>query len=237
MKFYLYISDAKIDMLLPQIPHEAKKKVAIEFGIDLKVLTAKRTSEQESEQDRYSRLETVVSYIREFGNVGTVDDPDEYIDDTMPMRWGPMAGGPYGVSEDASMVYFAGATGKTVVGIGGSVHHVIGSVGTSRSQPLSTTPYLLMYLQEQISERVSSGQERGGPGDAPEREANPRWQPDPQDGLWAVYLTSTQMQGPQQQLEFLAKRLICGPNPYPERGLKPDMQVLLASPLYVALAE
>jgi hypothetical protein len=37
MKFYLYISDAKIDMLLPQIAHEAKKKIATEFGFDLKI--------------------------------------------------------------------------------------------------------------------------------------------------------------------------------------------------------
>jgi hypothetical protein len=38
MKYYVYISDAKIDMLLPQVPHEVKKKMASEFGFDFKLL-------------------------------------------------------------------------------------------------------------------------------------------------------------------------------------------------------
>src|SRR5260370_38180925 len=32
-KYYIYISDAKIDMLLPQVPHDLKKKVATEFKL------------------------------------------------------------------------------------------------------------------------------------------------------------------------------------------------------------
>jgi hypothetical protein len=27
MKYYIYISDAKVDMLVPQLPHDIKKKV------------------------------------------------------------------------------------------------------------------------------------------------------------------------------------------------------------------
>ena len=38
MKYYIYISDAKVNMLLAQIPHNIKKKVATEFKIDLKVI-------------------------------------------------------------------------------------------------------------------------------------------------------------------------------------------------------
>jgi len=38
MKFYLYVSDAKVDMLFSQVPHELKKKVATEWKIDLKLL-------------------------------------------------------------------------------------------------------------------------------------------------------------------------------------------------------
>ncbi len=32
-KYYIYISDAKMDMLLPQVPHGLKKKVATEFKL------------------------------------------------------------------------------------------------------------------------------------------------------------------------------------------------------------
>lgn len=217
MKFYVYISDAKVDMLLPQIPHDTKQKVATEFGIDLKVLTAKRRSETESEQDRIGRLETVSTFIREHENVGSVDEPDEYIDDTLPMRWGP-----YGWDDKAPMVYFGGETKKTILGMGGSVQHVVGSMGSSSpTHSHSVTPYLLGYLKERldIPESHNTEQKRRD------------W------GLMAVHLATTQMRGPLQQLQFLAKRLQYGPNPYEERGPSPGMYVLLASPLYVALAD
>lgn len=37
MKYYIYISDSKVDMLLAQIPHDFKRRVALQFKVDLKV--------------------------------------------------------------------------------------------------------------------------------------------------------------------------------------------------------
>ncbi len=88
MKYYTYISDAKVDMLFPQVPHEIKKKVATEFGFDLKFLSAKRKAESESEENRITRLEVVAEYLRKSGKVGSVDEPDDYIADTLLMRTG-----------------------------------------------------------------------------------------------------------------------------------------------------
>jgi hypothetical protein len=85
MKYYLYISDSKVDMLLPQISDSQKKKVATEFGFDLKVFSVKRKTEVENGGERIARLEAVTSFIREFGNVGTIEHPDEYIEDSADM--------------------------------------------------------------------------------------------------------------------------------------------------------
>jgi len=117
MKYYLYISDAKVDMLLPQIPHELKKKVATEFGFDLKILTAKRKVETEYGDDRIARLETVVEFIRRYGNLGSVDEPNEYIEGTLPMR--------FSIASE-NVAYFSGRTEKTLLGLGGSSKHLIG---------------------------------------------------------------------------------------------------------------
>src|SRR5687768_4399156 len=89
MKYYVYISDAKVDMLLAQIPHDAKQRLATEFRFDLKLLSAARKTETESEDNRFTRLDAVVTFIREFGNLGTVDAPDEYFEGSLEMRWGP----------------------------------------------------------------------------------------------------------------------------------------------------
>ncbi|HLH02645.1 MAG TPA: hypothetical protein VKX25_07740 [Bryobacteraceae bacterium] len=57
MRYYIYISDAKIDMLWPQVPHAVKKKVANEFKIDLKAFSASRKVETEAEDSRIARPE------------------------------------------------------------------------------------------------------------------------------------------------------------------------------------
>ena len=146
MKYYIYISDTKVDMLLSQIPHEAKKKIATELKFDLKVLSASRKSETDQEDNRFTRLEAVVTFIREYGNIGTVDEPDEYIDDVLPMRWGP-----YGnLIEQTPLVYFGGLTERTIVGLGGSMKHVIGSVGDAYALSASITPILVSYLEKQL---------------------------------------------------------------------------------------
>jgi hypothetical protein len=75
-------------MLPPQVPHELKKKVAFEFKLDLKLLSASRRSETEGADDRIARLETVVNFIRETGDIGSVDAPREYVEDALPMKWG-----------------------------------------------------------------------------------------------------------------------------------------------------
>ncbi len=88
-KFYIYISDAKIDMLLPQVPHDLKKKVAIEFKLSLKVFEVGRKSESESDDSRVARLQSVVEYLRSESQMGSVDQPSVYIQGELPMKWGP----------------------------------------------------------------------------------------------------------------------------------------------------
>jgi hypothetical protein len=227
MKYYIYISDSKVDMLLPQVPHDVKKKVAMEFGIDLKVLVAKLKREEESEENRISRLETVVKFIKGYEKVGTVDEPDQYVEDTLPMRWGPY---PTFGHPEPSVVYFGGETDRTVFGLGGSLHHVMGNVGTSQSSAsASVAPFLLSYLSKDLA---ASGAEAKG-----DETSGAQTHSDEKLALLAVHLATRDLKGPQQRLEFLAKRLLQGPSPHPEGDPRAGMQVLLATPLYAALAD
>ncbi|MBA7613240.1 hypothetical protein ES703_20485 [subsurface metagenome] len=45
---YIYISDTKIDMLLPQISYKTKKKIANELKIDFKILTRRSRNQKSS---------------------------------------------------------------------------------------------------------------------------------------------------------------------------------------------
>jgi hypothetical protein len=214
MKYYLYISDAKVDMLLPQISEDAKRKVATQFGIDMKIFTAKRTVERDEGADRIARLEAVVQHIREYGNVGTVDEPDEYIDDMLPMRF--MSTNPK-VSSD--LIYLSGHTQTTIIGLGGSAIHVIGSrpAGDKCWMSNSNTLILIHSLPHIL-------RDEGVPQDEEE------------DALWPV--VNLEIDGPKtpyENFEFLAKRLVT--NRQTVAGKPKVWNVILATPLYIAKAD
>jgi hypothetical protein len=226
MKYYLYISDAKVDMLFPQVPHEIKSKVAHEYKFDVKLFSASRKTETESEENRIARLEAVVSFIQEYGKLGTVDHPDDFIADSLAMRWGP-----YRDDAAKEVVTFEGNTADTVVVLGGSSHHVVGNAGQSVATSSSSTPALVRYLVERVSSEGMVGSDESG--DEMIRAA-----------ILAVR-TSQRPYEPLQNVEFMAKRLLYWrgedlPNAVSRDGKfvnSRKFNALLASPLYVAMTD
>lgn len=205
-------------MLLPQIPHEVKKKIATELKLDLKLLSISRKSEAEADLDRYTKLEAIISFIRKYGNLGSVERPDEYFEDTLEMRWGTY--GDIFTPPERTFVYFGATTENTIVGLGGSPKHVIGN-NVSRSAPSgSIEPYLVSYLIEHLG---SNQKETDFPYEnAPSGREEYR-------ALEGVSIATAQMEGPKHRLEFLAKRMLYG---------KCDgQQILLGAPLYVAMRD
>lgn len=225
MKYYLYISDSKVDMLLPQVRDDVKKKIAYEFKIDLKVLGVARRAEHETPNDRIARLQAVCDYLESEGRIGSADDPLEYFGDTMPMKWGPLRrlrGAVRNLADrtDWNFAYFSGSTGQTLVGLGGSESHLIGSSPpTGRFVPPSGVPGISHYLGELVLEAA---------GDNFPADAEP-------SALESAVQVNSSMRGTEQQLEFVAKRLLYGELP---QGSGNNIEhVLIGSPLYVALAE
>jgi hypothetical protein len=218
MKYYLYISDAKIDMLLPQIPHEAKKKIATEFGFDLKIFKASHKSEEEIEDNRISRLEAVVAFLREYGNVGSVDEPDEFFDGDQEMA----------MAQDQCGVLFTSLGEGSALCLAGSKKHMIGNYAVGDGM---STMSLSMGIYGALQEYENKG------------EVSDLKQPfDPALAIHWIANTFHHDPGiPKQRIEFIAKRLLgrqlCIPdrkNPGKEefRG-----QALLGTPLYLALAD
>lgn len=128
LKYYLYVSKAKLDMLYDQIAFSGKEKKSVEWVLDLKPFKASRKSEREDEPDRDDKLKAVIEALEQSQIVGTVDEPKEYVKGTLPMRWGIYrdAGRP---TEEPPLVYFGGRTEQTIFGFGGSSRHVEGNAG------------------------------------------------------------------------------------------------------------
>lgn len=208
-RYYVFISDSKVDMLLPQIdPGRSRAgKRTTELKVNLSVLSAKVTSDSSGGGDRIARLERVVRYLADFGDLGTVDEPGQFFAGIMPMRWGPFL--------ETSLVYFAGEQDDVVVGLGGSGKHVLGAPAESEkgSPGGSNTPWLLKGLaaDPEISELLGVGQDSDD------------------NVLRAVTFAGAEMPGPEQNVEFIAKRLL--------HGRVDGKSVILGSPLYAAVAD
>lgn len=219
-RYYLYVSDSKVDMLLSQIDPALTRKRTTELSVNLSVLGGKHATESAASGERTKRLDRVVRYLEDHGDLGSVDEPGQFFWGLLPMRWGPFPTDP-----TLSLVYFSGATERTVVGLGGSGHHVLGSPPPSgQVMSRSQTPSLLAGLTTDpgVKALVDAVQD-----DQPDEEDTAD-----QAALTAVHRADAVMRGPTQNVEFVAKRLLHGPSPAQD-----GLSVLLGTPLYVALVD
>jgi hypothetical protein len=219
-RYYIYISDAKVDMLLPQLDPSFRRKRTVEWNLNLKMFGAKRGTETTLGDNRINRLEAVVKYLEDYGDLGSVDRPAQFFRGSLPMRWGPV--GEY--HDDRELFYFAGSTDETILGLVGSASHVI---GVSSDRQGASTGYAIGPLIEAFQG------DRDGGDFAHDRTAQMSSE---QGAIHAVHYTTTIFPGPEQNLEFIAKRLIRGKSFLPDEPDNPrtEKSVLLGTPLYVA---
>jgi hypothetical protein len=217
LSYYLYISDSKIDMMLPQIDPGSTKGHQTELSIGLKMFGARRTSVSAPGADRIARLERVVRHLSDTRSVGSLDAPESFFWGLMPMRWRVIpseTGGP--------LAFFGGTWEGKSVGLGGSGRHLLGS-GTPESGLAtgSMAPELLdgIASSELEDELVVDAVEDEIDGDL--------------GALETVRKAVRDLRGPTQNLEFVAKRLLDGDAGGPD-GPQP---VLLGTPVYVALVD
>lgn len=84
-RYYLYISDAKVDMLLSQIDPGYHRKRATEFSVNLTFVGAKRSVDSPA-ADQVARLDRVTRYLDDHADVGSVDAPGQFFRGLLPMQ-------------------------------------------------------------------------------------------------------------------------------------------------------
>jgi hypothetical protein len=218
-KHFLYLSPTKIDSIFYQIDQGYLRSIAKKLTVDLKIVKAEVSSRTRNETI-YSRLKVVLSYLEQRSLIGSIDQPGQYFAGSLPMRWGPYLGWRER-PEQSKLVYFGGASDETILGLGGSIEHVFGNIGSSVSDSHSSAPSMLRALQKDLGLRLHTEIPEG------HRET------DEDEALTAVEVASSEMKGPLQNVEFVAKRLLWG-DAKSWWGLR-GRRTLLGSPIYVAL--
>jgi hypothetical protein len=125
LRYYLYISDAKLDMLFEQIDESILKRISAEVKIDFKLASLTLRQTDQPAPVRTAKLRVVERFIAQHHHVGTIQEPGhEYFRGQMDMQWGWLAG--YAWNETPPIVIFRGRESSQFVALAGSRRHVLG---------------------------------------------------------------------------------------------------------------
>lgn len=219
VRYYTYVSDAKVDLLYGQIPPRPLSRIAGELKIDLKVLSVS-VSLSQAEQTRYDRLKIVERYVRREYDVTAIENPGVWIEAQMNLR-----SAFHGGRQDG-MLFMTGCEGDTLVVLIGSAYHLV----ADRSQPAvgesqSGLPALFALLERDPAERgVLAAVKARFQGSSPVRD---------EDALHSLLGLVDRATGPGEPCLFLSRRLYHGMAP---RLDGPPVRTVIATPLYVALS-
>jgi hypothetical protein len=222
MKYYIYISDAKVNQLYEHIDESLLKRIAVELSIDLRPLPLPLgvggTIKLDPVKDtRISRLRLVVKSLEGKKEISGIDAPDIYFKGSLPMQWGLVYSGQEANGEPPYAVQFSSRTDRTAVGMIGSLHHMIGNPpDASNMKPLWYTKHEILKTLASTTERPTS--------------LNDEYL----QNVVSELLSGTSIESLRQErpLEFLAV------NYYFKRSKGPnELDFLLGTPIYVAFAD
>jgi len=199
LRYYLYISKTKVEMLFPQIPVPFLKGT-------------------EDPQDLTAKVALVADYIRSQESVGSVDAPRTWIQGKAEVRFGI-------VSRGYDIAFFGQRPTKnkerSVLVLLGSTESVLGSPATVASNH-SPFHYLAKFLNIVIESQGFAEPHLVVPETAEGVPIEPSPSPDYADAAEIAYHA---LPPENVNIEFLA------------RVLRTDPPLVIATPLYVALAE
>jgi hypothetical protein len=137
LRYFVYLSDVKLQMLLDQIEEAVKRSIAAELKIDFKLVSLKLTSpaldRSLHESSRIAKLEIVESYLRSHHEMGDLTCTAGYFEANMMMDWKPC--------DDNETVLFCGYQKTRLVVLGGSISNLFGR--PSSATQIGSHPYTI----------------------------------------------------------------------------------------------
>ncbi|NPD87381.1 MAG: hypothetical protein HGN29_01575 [Asgard group archaeon] len=225
MKYYLYCSDAKIEMLFPQMNSWSKINFKLNlafrnfFSLGLVV---------DAQKHKLRKAKKVSEYILKKCEVGTINNPKSYIQDTAKLKWGILS---LEQSDRMVIFYLLSRKGKKseqenygdlVFILGGTPKHV-----TTEEPPMfDETRRSDLFNISVFFNRLDSF----GPND---EIVNNLRAPVNQGAYHAIEWLSSRHLGQlvEQEIEFLAKKLYEDTQEIGSRKIK----IVIGSPIYASL--
>jgi hypothetical protein len=154
IRYYVYISQTKLEILLPQIPARLLPSLEAEIKVNVGVLAAGvRKSVSDPSPELAAKAGVLSDYLdKQSGWVGTVADPGRFVKGVAPLQ--------YGVMQDyaAELVFFGGVVDGVKLALIGSPASLIGAAADATANH-SLNYYVLKFLRDN-AERTQGSSER-----------------------------------------------------------------------------
>jgi hypothetical protein len=228
MRYYEYLSAAKINMLYPQID-QTSRSAGGEIGVDIKVFKMTRKTDGKKEPTLYEKVTAIEEWLYTHESVGTIDAPAPWLSGRIDLAEAIVRTGPGDSSGDA--VLFAGTSpsGSRLL-MGGSALH-LDRHGASSEDPLPRVRWHGSREHEIVRilkgfGHIASEVDNVGHTD---RQASYKAYSMGRvmDGI--RWMLNGRIESHTKHCEFLAKRL--------QTMTTDEATVTLATPLFVALAD
>jgi hypothetical protein len=223
MKYYIYISESKIEMLYSQIAaSEGQKKESL-LGFDLKVLKGHLKESRQIPDNKFAQLEKVVSSLESNDQVGEIIGTKPYIKGNLEMTWAS-----FGLRE-SPVTFWGCVTESYALALAGSKYNVLGQKPDGSTHSHSLTDEIGRWMFDQFGDSNPEAKK-----DADTAFGKGHAKPDAFDIGNGTWLAVSEIEGSVNQFEFIAKVLHRTPF-YPERSPGYETNLILATPLYVAM--
>lgn len=141
MRYYIYLSSTKIDMIFSQIKISIIGKLKASIKLNLGLIEVSMDGDG-GEKELAQKAEAVRNYILSTPEVGTIEAPKPYIDDEADLS--------LGVIEDyaASIAIFAGYHAGKKIALIGSPYSLLGAPSEINTENHGLDYYLIEFLKE-----------------------------------------------------------------------------------------
>jgi hypothetical protein len=249
VRFYLYLSDSKVNTLYDQMPKPLRKSIAGELKVQAPFVGASVHTVAASPETQMDKLAVVERWLELSERLGDLRDDRLYFRFSMPMSWGYLKAPPGKDGESVPRVVFFSATReleledgsseRQFLALGGSAQHIIGASTEGFVTPGSMLPQLAVelgnhyYLDPDAQRWVASEAEIAPLPTAEGHAAQPDW-----TKHLLELAKSVHFKVPKQNVSGIAVRLVSDYEDYrhPSVRVIPDgYRQVFGSPLYVAL--
>lgn len=144
IKYFIYVSQPKIDMLFHQIPKELQSNIqkGMEIGFKFVKMSFK---ERQFDETLFSKLSLVIEYLERVMSIGDIFSPKEYFRGTLYMEWAQI---------HPSVIFWGGKINNIAIGLGGSMINLIGYETKGVEKGISHTPWLVALLSQEVESIV-----------------------------------------------------------------------------------